>query len=317
YDDTMPEEINRKVADVCSKLYFVPTKQSAINLALEGISREKIFITGNTIVDACFRHIEIAENRENIDETLKNLLKLDNILTLTIHRAENTDEKQRLENIIKALVDLKEYNIIFPIHPRTTKKLKEFNLYEDFAKNDHIHIVEPLGYLDFLLLMSKSKLILTDSGGLQEEAITLNIPVLTLRYNTERPETVSAGGNILVGADTDKITDLANVVLNNKDFAGKMKEAKNPYGNGDTGEKIINIIENSQKEGTLEIKSPEEIMTSFKSNIKQINEEISVKEFEEKYNSRIRIVYNKNSIEFPEDDLSLFNKLVFFDSYSS
>ena len=120
-------------------------------------------------------------------------------------------------------------------------------LLEKLNKYDHIHIIKPVGYLDFLVLLSKSTLILTDSGGLQEEAITLNIPALTLRYNTERPETVSAGGNILVGSDKDVILDNASKILNNPDFANKMKNAKNPYGKGNTANEILTCIEKFYK----------------------------------------------------------------------
>ena len=204
FDVSMPEEINRMGADCCSHLYFVPTEESAINLALEGYLPKDIFITGNSVVDTCFRNLKIAENSSTIIDDL-NLDNLNNIITFTMHRAENVDDKQRLQSIIGALMELKDFNIIFPIHPRTKKTLENFGLYKKFESLPHIHITKPIGYLDFLVLISKSIIILTDSGGLQEEAITLNVPALTLRYNTERPETVTAGGNILVGSDKDYI----------------------------------------------------------------------------------------------------------------
>ena len=138
---------------------------------------------------------------------------MDNILTLTMHRAENVDDKTRVTNIISALKELSDMNIIFPIHPRTKKTLQDFGLFDELNSLDHIHIIKPIGYLDFLQLTSKSTLILTDSGGLQEEAITLDVPALTLRYNTERPETVTAGGNILVGSDKDVILENANTAM--------------------------------------------------------------------------------------------------------
>ena len=126
FDETMPEEINRLAADICSKLYFVPTEESAINLAMEGISRKRIFITGNTVVDACFRNLEISKNREKseYDQGLAylDIDNMENILTLTMHRAETVDDKDRLTNIIEALEELDDMNIIFPIHPRTKKR---------------------------------------------------------------------------------------------------------------------------------------------------------------------------------------------------
>ncbi|MGZ7048008.1 MAG: non-hydrolyzing UDP-N-acetylglucosamine 2-epimerase, partial [Methanobacterium sp.] len=189
YDKTMPEEINREVADVCSKIFFVPTEESAVNLILEGIHPKDIFITGNTIVDACMRHLEIAKKKANLPFK-KN--ENDKILTLTMHRAENVDNHSRFKSIVEALLELKEVIIVFPAHPRTIKNLKKHDLLEKMDDADHIKLIKPVGYLDFLLLLSKSEIIMTDSGGLQEEAITLNIPCTTLRYNTERPETVEA-----------------------------------------------------------------------------------------------------------------------------
>ena len=177
FDMTMPEEINRRAADICSSMYFIPTEKSAINLLAEGFSHKNLFITGNTVVDACFRHLEIAKKRGIQEESLKNLNidDMSNILTLTMHRAENVDDKSRVTNIIEALNELTNTNIIFPIHPRTKKTLENFDLFDELNSLEHVHIVKPLGYLDFLVLTSKSSLILTDSGGLQEEAITLNV----------------------------------------------------------------------------------------------------------------------------------------------
>jgi UDP-N-acetylglucosamine 2-epimerase (non-hydrolysing) len=315
----MPEEINRKAADVSSKLYFVPTEESAINLISEDISRKRVFITGNTVVDACYRNLQIAENRD-ISEYEKELADLDidnmdNILTLTMHRAENVDVKQRLNSIIDALIELKDMNIIFPIHPRTRKTLENFGLLEKLNKYDHIHIIKPVGYLDFLVLLSKSTLILTDSGGLQEEAITLNIPALTLRYNTERPETVSAGGNILVGSDKDVILDNASKILNNPDFANKMKNAKNPYGKGNTANEILTCIEKFYKNNKLALVSPDKVMSTFNREMKLITEDVTVKEFEDKYNALIQFVFSENAI-FPSDDLNIKNKFILYKIYS-
>ena len=158
YDVTMPEEINRMAADVCSLMYFIPTYDSAINLLSEGISRKNMFVTGNTVVDACFRHLEIAEKRGFEEESLRDLdiENMDNILTLTMHRAENVDVKERVTSIIEALKELSEMNIIFPIHPRTKNTLKNFGLFDELNNLDHVHIVKPIGYLDFLLLEALS-----------------------------------------------------------------------------------------------------------------------------------------------------------------
>ena len=294
FDLTMPEEVNRRAADICSSMYFIPTEESAINLLAEGFSRKNLIITGNTVVDACFRHLKIAEKKGFSEKSLKelNIDNMENILTLTMHRAENVDVKSRVENIIDALKELNNMDIIFPIHPRTKNTLENFGLFNELNDLDHVHIIKPIGYLDFLLLTSKSTLILTDSGGLQEEAITLNVPALTLRYNTERPETVTAGGNILVGSNKDAILDNARKILNDKAFAEKMKNALNPYGQGDAAKKTVDSIEKYYDKGLLTITAPENIMGSFTRKIDKISENISVNDFEVRENALIRMVYD-------------------------
>lgn len=315
FDMTMPEEINRRVADIVSAMYFIPTEDSAINLLAEGFSHENLIITGNTVVDACFRHLEIAEKRGFEDESLAGLDigNMDNILTLTMHRAENVDVKERVTSIIAALKELSDMNIIFPIHPRTKNTLVNFGLFDELNDLDHVYIIKPLGYLDFLLLTSKSTLILTDSGGLQEEAITLDVPALTLRYNTERPETVAAGGNILVGSDKDLILENANRILNDREFADKMKKAPNPYGMGDSAKVTVDAIEEYYEKGLLDIKAPEDIMASFTRKMAAIDEDITVAEFEDKNDSLIHMVFDGEKMRFPADDLKLKGMMITYD----
>ena len=315
FDMTMPEELNRRVADVATTMYFIPTEQSAINLLAEGFSHKNLFITGNTVVDACFRHLEIAEKRGFEDESLAalDIDSLDNILTLTMHRAENVDVKERVVNIIDALKELSDMNIIFPIHPRTKNTLENFGLFDELNNLSHVHIIKPLGYLDFLLLTSKSTLILTDSGGLQEEAITLNVPALTLRYNTERPETVTAGGNILVGSDKDTILENARKVLSDEEFADKMKNAINPYGQGDSAKLTVDAIEDYYNRGLLNIEAPEDIMDSFTRKMASIEEDISVEKFEQKENALIHMVFDGEKMRFPSDDLNLNGMMITYD----
>ncbi|WP_405307406.1 non-hydrolyzing UDP-N-acetylglucosamine 2-epimerase [Methanobrevibacter sp.] len=315
FDMTMPEEINRRVADIVSAMYFIPTEESAINLLAEGFSHENLIITGNTVVDACFRHLEIAKKRGFEEESLADLdiENMDNILTLTMHRAENVDIKERVTSIISALKELSDMNIIFPIHPRTKNTLENFGLFDELNDLDHVHIIKPLGYLDFLLLTSKSTLILTDSGGLQEEAITLDVPALTLRYNTERPETVTAGGNILVGSDKDVILENANRILNDSEFADKMKNALNPYGIGDSAKVTVDAIEDYYERGLLDIKAPEDIMGSFTRKMAAIDEDITVAEFEDKNNSLIHMVFDGDKMRFPADDLKLNGMMITYD----
>ena len=317
FDLTMPEEVNRRVADICSSMYFIPTEESAINLLAEGFSRKNLIITGNTVVDACFRHLKIAEKKGFSEKSLKdlNIDNMENILTLTMHRAENVDVKSRVENIIDALKELNNMDIIFPMHPRTKNTLENFGLFNELNDLDHVHIIKPIGYLDFLLLTSKSTLILTDSGGLQEEAITLNVPALTLRYNTERPETVTAGGNILVGSNKDAILDNARKILNDKAFAEKMKNALNPYGQGDAAKKTVDSIKKYYDKGLLTITAPEDIMGSFTRKIDKIFENISVNDFEVRENALICMVYDGEKMLFPNDELNLNGMMVTYDKY--
>ena len=306
FDKNMPEETNRILADNCSNLFFVPTEETAINLQNEGINHKMIHITGNTIVDACNRNLDIAINKSNIEQ----LTNFDDYITLTLHRAENVDDPIRLENIVNSLVNL-EYNIVFPIHPHTKKSLVDNNLYEKILNAEHIQITQPLGYLDFLYLLSKSKLILTDSGGVQEEAITLNIPCVTLRYNTERPETISAGGNVLAGTKEEEIRNSIANILNNKDVYTKMAKAKNPYGDGDSSKKIYEIIVNSFKNESIHIKSSDEIIDFEGYYLKKIEENITVREFEEKYEKHIiEQIFSNNLPEYIDENTKLKDKTI-------
>ena len=318
FDMTMPEEINRRAADVTTTMYFIPTEESAINLLSEGFSHKNLIITGNTVVDACFRHLEIAKKRGFEEESLAKLdiENMDNILTLTMHRAENVDIKERVINIIEALKELDDMNIIFPIHPRTKNTLENFGLFEELNNLEHVHIIKPLGYLDFLLLTSKSTLILTDSGGLQEEAITLNVPALTLRYNTERPETVTAGGNILVGSDKDAILKNANKILNDKEFADKMRNAPNPYGQGESAKITVDSIQDYYEKGLLNIEAPEDIMTSFERKMIEITDSITVEKFEKENNALIHMVFDGEKMRFPANDLNLNGMMITYDAYN-
>ena len=315
FDMTMPEEINRRVADVASSMYFVPTVESASNLLAEGFSRRNLIITGNTVVDACFRHLEIAKKRGIEEESLSRLdiENMDNILTLTMHRAENVDDRKRVTSIIEALKELDQMNIIFPIHPRTKNTLQEFGLFDELDSLEHVHIIKPIGYLDFLQLTSASTLILTDSGGLQEEAITLDVPALTLRYNTERPETVTSGGNILVGSDKDAILEYVGRILSDEEFRDRMKNAPNPYGQGDSAKLTVDAIQEYYEKGLLDIKAPEDIMSSFSRKMALIDENITVKEFETKNDALIHMAYDGDEMRFPADDLNLNGMMITYD----
>jgi UDP-N-acetylglucosamine 2-epimerase (non-hydrolysing) len=240
YDRKMPEETNRVIADHNAELCFAPTERNALNLAFEGIPTERIHITGNTIVDACIQNLKTAKTKSKILKKL-GITKKENLILLTCHRAENTDNPQRLKNITNAIAKLEEYTIVFPVHPRTKKLLKKHGNWAEFSRKEHIICIDPLGYLDFLLLLSKSRVVLTDSGGVQEEAISLKVPCLTLRYSTERPETVECGANILVNDESEKIIHYTRKIMEDKEFRDKMITTANPYGDGTAGKKIAEI----------------------------------------------------------------------------
>jgi UDP-N-acetylglucosamine 2-epimerase (non-hydrolysing) len=157
---------------------------------------------------------------------------------------------------------------------------------------------------------------MTDSGGLQEEAITLNVPCMTLRYNTERPETVTAGGNILVGSKKDKIIETAHLIMNDPKIQKKMKEAKNPYGDGKSSKKILDVTLREYENGNLNIQAPDDLMNQFKRKIELINYDITVKEFENSQKAIIRTVYDNGEAVFPNEILKLKNKYILFDHYS-
>ncbi|MDD2890471.1 MAG: UDP-N-acetylglucosamine 2-epimerase (non-hydrolyzing) [bacterium] len=232
YFREMPEEINRILSDRCSDYLFAPTEKAKGILVGEGIPKKKIFVTGNTIVDAVYQSLKLAQNRI----ILKKLnLEKEKYFLLTIHRPENVDNKERLKGILEGTgLIYKKFNlpIIFPIHPRSKKMLKTFKL-----KIPHgVKFIEPVGYLDFLRLQANAKLILTDSGGIQEEACILKIPCVTLRDNTERPETLEVKSNILAGANPIKILNNTEKMLMRK------KDWKNPFGCGKTAKMIIDII---------------------------------------------------------------------------
>ena len=167
------------------------------------------------------------------------------------------------------------------------------------------------------MLTSKSTLILTDSGGLQEEAITLDVPALTLRYNTERPETVTAGGNILVGSDKEAILKYARKILDDEEFRNSMKNAKNPYGMGNAAELMIKIIEDADAADSLKLVAPDEVMASFTRKMKVIDEDISVKEYEDKNNALIKIAFEGEDVKFPFDDLNLKGKTIILEDYNN
>ena len=233
FDRNMPEELNRIVTDHISDYLYAPTETARDNLLHEGLADSKISLTGNTIVDSVYQNKEIAGRKVNVLKSLG--LESKGYFLVTAHRAENVDNRRRLGEILKSLVRIgNEFSlpVLFPMHPRTSKMITEFGL-----ELDGINVVEPVGFLEFLQLEANARLAITDSGGVQEETCILGVPCVTLRDNTERPESIQAGANILVGAVSDSILEGVRLMLNNE------KCWKNPFGDGRASRRIINQIE--------------------------------------------------------------------------
>ena len=232
YDRRMPEETNRILTDHCSDYLFAPTSKSKEILLHEGIPEKQIFMVGNTAVDAVYQNLEIAKSKNQI---LKELgLNSGKFMLATSHRQENVDDKDRFAGIIKGLqLVQKEFGVplIYPIHPRARKQLELFNI-----DTEGLTLVEPLDYLAFLNLESKAMLVLSDSGGVQEETCILGVPCVTLRDNTERPETIEVGSNMLAGTNSDRILEAAKLMVRRE------KGWVNPFGDGKTAQKIISIL---------------------------------------------------------------------------
>jgi len=236
-DWRMPEEHNRVMIDHIANFLFAPTKEAANNAYKDNVKGE-IIITGNTIVDAVYESKKIAEEKSKILNKLH--LKPKKYFILTSHREENVDSKEKLIKIYNFLKQIdkeyKEYKIVFPAHYRTLKMIDQYDLKNDFDKIKNLIIIEPIGYIDFLNLLSNSALVITDSGGIQEESCILKIPCVTIRENTERPETVEVGSNIVTGLETKQVMNGINVMIS------KEINWKNPFGKGEASKKIIKRV---------------------------------------------------------------------------
>ena len=237
YDERMPEEYNRIMVDHISDYLFAPTKKEEQILLNEGIPQEKIFVTGNTIVDSVYQSLDIARKESKILDILK--LKPKQYFLITAHRQENVDNKEYLIGILEGLRNVSEkYNIplIYPIHPRTKKRIEDFDLGNNVNKIKNLKIIKPLGFFDILMLEENAKLILTDSGGIQEEACTLKIPCVVMRKTSDRLESIDVGASMLAWCNPQKILESVEIMLNKK------RDWKNPFGDGKASEKIINLI---------------------------------------------------------------------------
>jgi UDP-N-acetylglucosamine 2-epimerase (non-hydrolysing) len=236
FDQKMPEEINRILTDQLSDFLFITEPSAEANLKREGIDQDKIFFVGNTMIDNLLINLKRAQH---LNTLAKYNLDVKNYALMTIHRPSNVDDIESLKKVIEIINYIQErIKVFFPMHPRTRKRLKEFNLQEKPNKSNLI-LSEPIGYLEFLNLMLNSKVILTDSGGIQEEASYLEVPVLTLRENTERPITIEKGTNEIVGTDFEKIKSYINEIFEDK----YKKSQKIEKWDGKTSERIVSIIE--------------------------------------------------------------------------
>ncbi len=240
YDRRMPEELNRILADHLSDYLFAPTEKAKMILLKEGVSGERVFMTGNTIVDAIRQNLDIA--RETCDPLHEHRLQPQGYIVVTAHRPENVDHRDRLLKLLSAM-DLvqRELSIplIYPLHPRTESMVRRYGL----EVPDSVRVIKPIGFLAFLKLEAEAALVLTDSGGMQEEACVLQVPCVTLRDSTERPETVAVGANLLAGIEPQRVLSCVQQML------GRNGDWPNPFGDGRSGERIVELIMSSLQTG--------------------------------------------------------------------
>ncbi|RKY58276.1 MAG: UDP-N-acetylglucosamine 2-epimerase (non-hydrolyzing), partial [Candidatus Latescibacterota bacterium] len=236
FDRTMPEELIRALTDHISDSLFTTEESGNENLLREGVSEEKIFFVGDVMIDTLLRHREAARAL-NMPERFG--LSPKGYAVLTLHRPSNVDRREVLSGIVEALSQVQNLlPIAFPVHPRTKKRLEEFGLWEELSRLPNMVLTEPLGYLEFLGLMQDARVVLTDSGGIQEETTILKVPCLTLRYNTERPITLTQGTNRLVGNKPEDIVRAVREILSRGIRVGRLPD----LWDGRAAERIVRIL---------------------------------------------------------------------------
>ncbi|MFQ5837991.1 MAG: non-hydrolyzing UDP-N-acetylglucosamine 2-epimerase [Thermoplasmata archaeon] len=243
HDLRMPEEHNRRLTDHLSSFLFAPTKVSEANLRKESVWG-RVYVTGNPAIDACLMYLPSAETRSKITEEVR----YDEFCLATAHRAENVDNPETLREFVKIFTSSPK-PVVYPIHPRTVKRLKEFGLYDKISQSENVQLMPPMGYFDFLVLMKQSLFILTDSGGIQEEATAPNIrkKVFVLRRSTERPEAVASGYAQVVGTEAKAALSRIREYVEDPGILA----AQSPYGDGKSGKRIVGIIEELLASGTM------------------------------------------------------------------
>ena len=228
FDWTMPEEINRVVTDRLADFLFTPSEDGDINLKREGIPAEKIYRVGNVMIDSLVRLLPAATlcSKNGFPERYA---------LVTLHRPSNVDDSQTLKSVLGSLLEInKDLDVVFPVHPRTRQRIAEFGL-----KVEKLHLLEPLPYIEFLALQRRAAVVITDSGGIQEETTYLGVPCLTMRNNTERPITVTLGTNVIVGQERDKLSSELSKIVSGRAKKGTMP----PLWDGHAGERIADVLE--------------------------------------------------------------------------
>lgn len=238
FDREMPEEINRILTDAISDFLFTTEESARLNLVTEGIDGGKIFFVGNTMIDTLLKHKDAAKNRPILSQLkLINSQLMEGYGLVTLHRPSNVDRAESLKELLTCLGELsKDLPMILPLHPRTKANIEKFNLMPLIHEGQFV-IIEPQGYLDFICLLSNARVILSDSGGIQEEATVLGVPCLTLRENTERPITISEGTNTLVGNNPAAIIKAFNAAMT-MDFSEKQPK----YWDGSAAQRIADVL---------------------------------------------------------------------------
>jgi UDP-N-acetylglucosamine 2-epimerase (non-hydrolysing) len=241
-DWTMPEEINRVVTDRVSDFFFTTTEIANKNLRNEGVSDDRIFLVGNTMIDTLLANLVKLKKPAVWDEFS---LSSGRYFVMTLHRPANVDEQIKLKKLIENIIEgVGGDNIIFPVHPRTRKILDELEV-----DHNSLIMVEPLGYLEFIYLVKNSRAVITDSGGITEETTVLGVPCLTLRDNTERPETITMGTNELIGTNPEAVKPAIRKLINGGWKKGSVPE----LWDGNTAERIVDTVIKLKKESKLEI----------------------------------------------------------------
>ncbi|MCS7047936.1 MAG: UDP-N-acetylglucosamine 2-epimerase (non-hydrolyzing) [Verrucomicrobiae bacterium] len=235
FDPTMPEEINRKLTDAISEYLFITSEDARENLVREGVAAEKIYFVGNVMIDTLMRMKDLAARLD-----VRSKLGLDGEFGfVTLHRPSNVDERETLAGILQALRTIQEeLPLVFAVHPRTRARMEQFGFWQEVSDLPRLKVTEPLAYLDSLCLMQHARLVLTDSGGVQEETTALGVPCLTLRKNTERPVTVTEGTNTLVGTDPDRIVEAAREVIRSRGKRGRVPK----LWDGKAAQRIVEVL---------------------------------------------------------------------------